>query len=799
MGDFFGGDDGDEDRELALALQASYELAQTMNTSPPSETATSSAPDSKRGGIPKRRKSSRSSRESSSSSNEEDDEAYSDASPREVNVSTSMNEGGDEQDISSKKRSRSRSRDKSVRKQKKSTSSTRARSSSCSSGSAKNRRAHEEGERLHHTNDMGFPPPLPPARRSSAQNGSSSSSSSSEEEEDGGESDQATHPALNLNQTLQDMEEDDDEEEQSETTDTPSTTTNSTSQTTQLPPPPTPTSLSSSPPPPSPTLGTLDNPIRVGGGAVLSSDVLLILVAKTNLSWGTEGEKIVEEEGRRGTSIKAGQQLYFVMSKTDNVMKHLFKGYMSHYNLPSSLLPQLAFCHVQPLIASETLEQSFLMKEDRVYVSLTPPPNLAEKDQTESDRIYFQQIRSLCHGGDVVFECKGEEKGQKVISCRVKAHGFIVKKRCKWLKIKVEEEEERRRDENPNKQENSSGSSSRGIIVEDEDRTTTSSSSSSGSGRAAATTTTTTTTPRPLTINLPNVSPSAFKIFLEYLYTNRVPSLGGSAHYGTTIQETLTELDPDVAVRLGGGGAEPSEDNFLNGPNTYWHVNKPKPSSNPYNTEAEWPNGGRCDLGMGLVLGVLGLAVDARMKRLARMCEFAALDILDHSYHTSDCLSAVRSCVESERKGLPQRLLEEKSVSRMLDRNVWRSARPIVMNMDQSLQASFVKLLMKNISDKVTPLLPDRSISNNEKQAYFATLNKSDQESRNYERRSTIFQAIKKREKTTTKPEYPYVVKTGSLMEKAQREYYADEVYGEDIEQAKYEMIVLGEEEEELI
>lgn len=101
--------------------------------------------------------------------------------------------------------------------------------------------------------------------------------------------------------------------QQSETTDTPSTTTNSTSQTTQLPPPPTPTSLSSSPPPPSPTLGTLDNPIRVGGGAVLSSDVLLILVAKTNLSWGTEGEKIVEEEGRRGTSIKAGQQLYFVM------------------------------------------------------------------------------------------------------------------------------------------------------------------------------------------------------------------------------------------------------------------------------------------------------------------------------------------------------------------------------------------------------------------------------------------------------------------------------------------------------
>ena len=193
--------------------------------------------------------------------------------------------------------------------------------------------------------------------------------------------------------------------------------------------------------------------------------------------------------------------------------------------------------------------------------------------------------------------------------------------------------------------------------------------------------------------------------------TNEYPVLTRRFAPRLGLRPRLASLPPTPVA------AEPSEDNFLNGPNTYWHVNKPKPSSNPYNTEAEWPNGGRCDLGMGLVLGVLGLAVDARMKRLARMCEFAALDILDHSYHTSDCLSAVRSCVEAERKGLPQRLLEEKAVSGMPDRNVWRSARLIVMNMDQSLQASFVKLLMKNISDKVTPLLPDHSISNNEKQA----------------------------------------------------------------------------------
>ena len=70
------------------------------------------------------------------------------------------------------------------------------------------------------------------------------------------------------------------------------------------------------------------------------------------------------------------------------------------------------------------------MKEDKVYVELHVPPSPSSKDQLESDVNYFKCMRSLLTqtDKDVVFECRGEGEGQKVISCRVKAHGFIVKR-----------------------------------------------------------------------------------------------------------------------------------------------------------------------------------------------------------------------------------------------------------------------------------------------------------------------------------------------------------------------------------
>eukprot|EP00519_Triparma_laevis_P002383 CAMPEP_0182503524 /NCGR_PEP_ID=MMETSP1321-20130603/15461_1 /TAXON_ID=91990 /ORGANISM="Bolidomonas sp., Strain RCC1657" /LENGTH=451 /DNA_ID=CAMNT_0024708699 /DNA_START=44 /DNA_END=1399 /DNA_ORIENTATION=+ len=444
------------------------------------------------------------------------------------------------------------------------------------------------------------------------------------------------------------------------------------------------------------------------------------------------------------------------MSKTDNPMRHLFQSYTSHYSLPPSTIPSLTFSHVCPLNPTCTLEQSFLMKEDKVYVELLIPPSPSSIDQLESDVNYFKSMKSLLTqtgDKDVVFECRGEGEGQKVISCRVKAHGFIVK-RCKWLKMKIEEEEKRRNDEG-------SPSQNPTIIVEDETNATTTTTPSA----PTSTTTTTTSTPPPITINLPNVSPSAFKIFLEYLYTNRVPQLGYDAHFGTTIQPTLAELDPDVAIRLGGGGADAvMEDSFLNGPNTYWHTDKKENSSNPYPPNRDsWPHSGHCTLSMPLVLGVLHLSVSSRSPLLSRMCEFAALSVLSHNPSTRDLISCVKACVASRKKGSPQTLLTEKSVSLLLERNSWKQAKAAISNMDVRLQSDFCSLLMKNVAVRLPPLLPSNALSRvTSVKSFSDSLTEAETAERNSQRKQNIFTANRE------------VNRGCDIGERARREYYRE-------------------------
>jgi hypothetical protein len=115
------------------------------------------------------------------------------------------------------------------------------------------------------------------------------------------------------------------------------------------------------------------------------------------------------------------------------------------------------------------------MKEDRIIVRrdrVTERKAHMEgvKEQRESDRRYFEQLRGLLPDlqpkwckCDVVFHCKSKNKDkhgyqQKLLTTYVKGNSAILSKRCEWLKSKIEiakwERDQRRRLNNVPRHEN---------------------------------------------------------------------------------------------------------------------------------------------------------------------------------------------------------------------------------------------------------------------------------------------------------------------------------------------------------
>lgn len=95
------------------------------------------------------------------------------------------------------------------------------------------------------------------------------------------------------------------------------------------------------------------------------------------------------------------------------------------------------------------------MKEDRIIVKRDRTAERkiyseGVREQRESDRRYFEQLRGLLpefqpkwSKCDVVFHCKGkikDDKGyqQKVLTTYVKGNSVVLMKRCPWLKTKIE-------------------------------------------------------------------------------------------------------------------------------------------------------------------------------------------------------------------------------------------------------------------------------------------------------------------------------------------------------------------------
>jgi hypothetical protein len=110
---------------------------------------------------------------------------------------------------------------------------------------------------------------------------------------------------------------------------------------------------------------------------------------------------------------------------------------------------------------------------------------------------------------------------------------------------------------------------------------------------------------------LPDHSPQAVKLLLEYCYTNRVPSLGEEAFVraGTT----AAALDSTTSADATG----------------------PVP---PF-PKQEWPDGGMPTVSLHLALAGIALAEEAHMPRLSLMCEIAASQLVDN-HNVVDVLSA---------------------------------------------------------------------------------------------------------------------------------------------------------------
>jgi hypothetical protein len=132
--------------------------------------------------------------------------------------------------------------------------------------------------------------------------------------------------------------------------------------------------------------------------------------------------------------------------------------------------------------------------------------------------------------------------------------------------------------------------------------------------------------PNSVWVVLPDHSPQAVKLLLEYCYTNRVPSLGEEAFVRagtTTVSSALDSSNAAVAAEADTGPVPPFR-------------------------KQEWPDGGMPTVSLHLALAGIALAEEAHMPRLSLMCEIAASQLVDN-HNVVDVLSACQ--VQQQKTG----------------------------------------------------------------------------------------------------------------------------------------------------
>ena len=318
----------------------------------------------------------------------------------------------------------------------------------------------------------------------------------------------------------------------------------------------------------------------------------------------------------------------------------------------------LEFIHCQLLNPNDTAEASALMKSDKIRVRrIRTAEREAEAEkkrlQRDADRNFFSQMRHLMPetGGsrtaDIILDCNGklvDESGrnQQVLSTAVRAHSSIISKRCRWLgdiiaqtRLEVarrsmvlesntlEDDEDHNRitrvesdvksenlDEeddgsievlnySPKEEAETSGAAEIEIDDDDEENQ-----SFDEAGKdlepspVIASHHHTHTGKDLLVVTLPNHSPEAVKLLLEYCYTNRVIPLGQDAF----IQACKSR--------------------------PHKHQGPVPPYQNSASGSRRWPNAGLPVAPFSVILAGLTLAEEAGMHRLSLMCEVAASQLL---------------------------------------------------------------------------------------------------------------------------------------------------------------------------
>jgi len=225
-----------------------------------------------------------------------------------------------------------------------------------------------------------------------------------------------------------------------------------------------------------------------------------------------------------------------------------------------------------------------------------------------------------------------------------------------------------------------------------------------------------------LKISITNHNPEAFKILLEFLYTNRCPTLGENAFMTCAVdkgepkltEEDLNQLLPgmgpiSVEDENGPGVGGPVFSFDSQNPTTIWHKQgvKVKGSIHPYQG-GKWPNNGDPTVTINDVLATLRLAEEAKLPKLSRMCEVAASVLLDNR----NVASAIIECgTYREKWGKELTILKKAAMSFLLgDRSnlmvmLGQEAKGQDSKAKGQDQTRFVKALTTEFQDMVPILL----------------------------------------------------------------------------------------------
>lgn len=318
----------------------------------------------------------------------------------------------------------------------------------------------------------------------------------------------------------------------------------------------------------------------------------------------------------------------------------------------------LEFVHCQLLHGDDTAETSALMKNDRILVrkmQVEEREITAERKrlEREADRSYFQQMRNLMPDlagfrvADVILDCRGklvdtDGRNQRVLSTTVRAHSSMVARRCPWLgniiekaRIKakqamegenVDGDEEEPTEATPRIKEGAAeieddldghsvkvkqeGGVSVAAKIEDDNFNGDEQGDSGRPSRVEEYTPDDVISSPPLrqnriqreermllVVKVPNHSPEAIKLLLEYCYTNRVLALGHDAF----VRSCKTK---------------PSR-----------HHGPVPPTA--HLTARRWPSNGWPTISFHDALAGIAMAEEAGMARLSLMCEVAAAQLID--------------------------------------------------------------------------------------------------------------------------------------------------------------------------